>query len=424
MKTIVIVGTLDTKAELMLCVKDEIVHRGNRVLIVDTSTRDHSCSAADITCHQVALAAGKTFEEIRALSDRGRITELMTQGAIHQVKGLLNQNRLHGILAMGGAGAATVGTAIMRELPFGIPKLMLSSAAGMPAYAGKWFGTGDIMMMNTIVDIAGLGKLVKNVLNRAAGAICGMVDQAGVSLSELLAGSHRPLVAMTEDGASEQCAAYLRRALVEKGYDVEIFHAQGIGDQAMEKLVGEGFFDAVIDLALMGVSDELFEGNRPGGPHRLEMAGKRGIPLMMTPCGMNQTGCGPTRKNAAKYASRSKILKLDELRMGTRLNEEELLLTAKTVAEKLNRAKGPVKFFIPLRGWSGFDPPGGVLYAPEEDLIFVNELKRLLTNDRVQLMEIDANLEDPLFARSLLAEFEKVMAQRKADLPTKDEGNG
>lgn len=418
MKTIVIVGTLDTKAEQILYVKDKIVNRGNPVLIVDTSTRDHSCSAADITSDQVARAAGKTTADLRALTDRGLITELMTQGAIHQAKDLLDQNRLHGIMAMGGAGAATVGTAIMRELPFGIPKLMVSSAAGMPAYAGKWFGTGDIMMMNTIVDIAGLGKLVKNVLTRAAGAICGMVDQAGVSLSDLLAGSDKPLVAMTEDGASEKCASYLRRALVEKGYDVEIFHAQGIGDQAMEALVGQGFFDAVIDLALMGVSDELFEGNRPGGPHRLEMAGKRGIPLVMTPCGMNQTGCGPTRKNAAKYASRAKVLKLDELRMGTRLNEEELLLTARTVADKLNKAKGPVKFFIPLKGWSGFDSPGGVLYAPEEDMIFVNELKRLLTNDRVELMEIDANLEDTVFSRAMFAGFETVMAQRNADVGT------
>lgn len=156
----------------------------------------------------------------------------------------------------------------------------------------------------------------------------------------------------------------------------------------------------------------------------MEMAGKRGIPLMMTPCGMNQTGCGPTRKNAAKYASRSRILKLDELRMGTRLNEKELLLTAKTVAEKLNKAKGSVRFFIPLRGWSGFDPPGGVLYAPEEDMIFINELKRLITNDRVEFIEIDANLEDSVFAQALLAEFETVMAQRKGDLSTIEKDNG
>ncbi len=416
MKTIVIVGTLDTKAEQILYVKDEILDRGHGVLIIDTSTRGHSCSAADITCDQVARTAGKTTEEIRAMTDRGLVTDLMTKGAIGRCKELLSRERLHGIMALGGAGAATVGTAIMRDLPFGIPKLMVSSAAGMPAYAGKWFGTGDIMMMNTIVDIAGLGKLVKNVLTRAAGAICGMVDQAGLSLSELLAGGGKPLVAMTEDGASEKCAAYLRRALVEKGYDVEIFHAQGIGDQAMERLVGQGFFDGVIDLALMGVSDQLFEGNRPGGPHRLEMAGKRGIPLVMTPCGMNQTGCGPTRKNAAKYASRPRILKLDELRMGTRLNEEELLLTARTVAEKLNKSKGPVRFLIPLKGWSGFDPPGGVLYAPEEDMIFVNELRRLLTNDQVELIEIDANLEDTVFARALLREFERVMAHQKTEM--------
>jgi uncharacterized protein (UPF0261 family) len=219
-------------------------------------------------------------------------------------------------------------------------------------------------------------------------------------------------VAMTEDGASERCANYVRQGLEKMGYVAVSFSINGFSDRAMEELIGQGFFDGVVDIALMGVSDELFEGNRPGGPHRLEMAGRRGIPMAIAPCGLNQTGCGPTRKNAEKYTSRARILKLDELRMGTRLNKEELTLTARTVAEKLNRAKGPVKFFIPLKGFSGFDPPGGVLYCPEEDMIFIDEVKRLV-KPGVEIVEIDANLEESAFAQALLDGFVQIMEAKK-----------
>ena len=316
--------------------------------------------------------------------------------------------QLDGILSLGGAGAATVGTSVMKALPFGIPKLMVSSAAGIASYAGRWFGTGDIMMMNTIVDLAGLNELVKNVLSRAVGSIRGMVEQGLAPLPALLSRKDKPLIAMTEDGASEKCASYVRNALKEKGYEVVIFHAQGIGDRAMEEMIDQGFFEGVMDISLIGVSDELFEGNRPGGPHRLEMAGRRGIPHVLAPCGLNLTGAGPTRKNAEKYASRSRIHKIDELRMGTRLNEEELLLTAQVIAKKLNKGKGPAKFFFPLKGWSNYDPPGGILYAPEEDMILVRELRRLLRPE-IEIIEIDANLEEAVFAQALVDGFERLM---------------
>lgn len=407
MKNILIVGTLDTKEELILFTKNQIEKIGYKTTIIDTSTRIHSSSEADISCDETAEAAGTTIDTVRGMKNRTDITALMTSGTIKKAQELLSEGKLDGIIALGGAGAATVGTAVMKALPFGIPKVMVCAAACMP-YAGSWFGTGDIMMMNTIVDIAGMNNLVKDVLSRAAGAVCGMVDQAGGDISNLLKAGEKPMIAMTEDGASEKCAAYVRKALREKGYDVVIFHAQGVSDRAMEDFIEQGFFEGIVDIATMGVSDELFEGNRPGGPKRLEMAVKRGIPLALAPCGMNQTGCGPTRKNREKYISRKRILKLDELRMGTRLNEEELLLTAKTVADKLNQAKGPVKFFIPLNGWSSFDPPGGPLHCPEEDMIFINELKKLIKPE-IELIEIGTNLEDEVFAKAMVDGFDRMM---------------
>lgn len=412
MKTILIIGTLDTKENQIQFLKKQIEDAGHRVLVMDNSTKEAPLSKVDITCDEVASAAGATIEELRDSKDRIKITAAMTTGTIKKTKELLSADGFDAIVSLGGATAATVATAVMRALPFGIPKLMVCSAAGMP-YAGKWFGTGDITMMNTIVDLAGDNELVKNILYRAAGTICGMAETAaGDSLATLLSGRGKPLVAMTEDGASVRCATYVREGLEKRGFEAVSFSVNGFSDRAMEELLEQGFFDGVVDIALMGVSDQLFEGNRPGGPHRLEMAGRRGIPLVIAPCGLNQTGCGPTRKNAEKYAARSRILKLDELRMGTRLNEKELILTARTVAEKLNQAMGPVKFFIPLRGFSGFDPPDGVLYCPEEDRIFINEVKRLV-NSGIEIVEIDANLEEPIFAKALLEGFVQLMEASK-----------
>jgi uncharacterized protein (UPF0261 family) len=239
--------------------------------------------------------------------------------------------------------------------------------------------------------------------------MCGMVEAVeSPSSSALLSGKGKPLIAMTEDGSCERCGSYVRNALEQRGYEVIIFHAQGLGDRAMEELIGKGFFDGVVDIAVIGVSDEIWEGNRAGGPDRLEMAGRRGIPMVLTPCGLNQTGCGPTRKNAQKYASRARIHKLDELRMGTRYNEDELLVNARAVAAKLNRAKGPVKFFIPLRGFSSYDVLGSDVYAPDEDMILINELKRCLKPE-IEVIEIDANLEDEVFAAALVDGFEALL---------------
>ena len=412
MKTILIVGTMDTKGEQIRFVKQLIEKLGHKTIIMDTSTRGSSPPDADITCDEIAKLAGISIEEIRVMNNIEKRISLMIDGATKKAKELHQMGRFDGILSLGGAGAAFVATPIMKALPFGVPKLMVSSAAGMGAYAARWLSSGDIMMMNTIIDIAGLNEMVKDVLTRAVGSICGMVDLTHFSsISDLLSSKGKPMVAMTEDGSSERCGSYVRKALEQRGYEVITFHAQGLGDRAMEELIGKGFFDGVVDIAIIGVSDELWEGNRPGGPDRLEMAGRRGIPMVLSPCGLNMTGAGPTRKNSQKYASRSRIYKIDELRVGTRYNEEELIINARTVAAKLNKAKGPVKFFVPLRGFSSYDVPGSIVHAPDEDMILVNELKRYLKPE-VEVIEIDANLEDEPFAQALVDGFDELFKKK------------
>ncbi len=415
MKTVVILGTLDTKSQQIDFVAQEIRSKGYKVLLMDMSTGAGPSRPADITCDEIAGAAGASMEEIRASRDRDQISKVVIEGASKKVNELLAQGKLDGIMAIGGYSAATACTRVMKSLPFGIPKLMVSSAAGMPD-AGIWFGTSDITMMNTLVDLVALNEMVKSVLSRAAGAICGMLAVPTGDLKAMLS-TKEPLVAVTVFGPSENCGNLVCELLEKRGYRQIVFHAQGVGDRAMEELIAQGFFDGVVDIVTGGISDELLEGARAAGPQRLESAGQSGIPQVVAPSGTNWTGVGPTRKNREKYLSRSKILKLDDLRILTRLNEEEMLLVADTIAGKLNKSKGPVQFFIPLRGWSSLERENSVLYDPGLDSVFTARLKEKVKPE-VEIIEIDSNLEDPIFASAMVEALDAMMKVRKDSAPS------
>jgi len=405
-KKIVVLGTLDTKGEQLGFLKDCIEKRGHSTIIVDLSMGGEPLFQADITPEDIAQAAGKTIEEVNASKDRALMTEIMEKGAIERLKQLHFEGKIEGIIAAGGISMALMGSHIMRVLPFGVPKIIVCPAA-MPVYVGQWFSTMDIAVMQCILEFAGLNDLLKSALARAAGAICGMAEESPPSISlKLPKGS----VAITQFGVSENCASHVRTYLEEKGYSVNPFHAQGVSDQAMDSLVEQGYFDGVVEIVPAGVIEEIFDGNRSAGPNRLEAAGKRGIPQVIAPCGINLTGCGPTRKHPERYEGRPSI-KVDELRAWTRYNSNELIAAAKVYADKLNKARGPVKIIFPLRGWSSVDREGSILYRPDEDRVFVNELKRHL-KPAIKIEDIDCNLEDPIYAKALVDSLDDMMKSK------------
>ncbi|MFH1243255.1 MAG: Tm-1-like ATP-binding domain-containing protein [Pseudomonadota bacterium] len=400
-KNIVVLGTLDTKGEQILFLKERIEEGGHKAIIVDLSMGGTPLFQADIGPQEIAQAAGQDIEEITASRDRSMVTHVMEAGAIKKIGELNFDKKVDGIIAVGGASMALMGSHVMEVLPFGVPKLIVCPAA-MPAYVGRWFGTMDVAIMQSIVEFAGLNDMLKDVLARAAGAICGMAEKA----SPLGAGGiPKGSIAITQFGFSDDCARYVRQHLEERGYVVYPFHANGISDRAMDSLIDQGYFDGVIDIVPAGVIEEIFEGHRASGTERLEAAGRRGIPQVIAPCSINITGCGPTRKHNEKYASRKRVLKIDELRFGTRFNTDELKIGAKVYAEKLNKAKGPVTILIPLKGWSSIDKEGSILYDPEEDRVFVEELRRYLRPE-IGIEKVDCNLEDPEFALALVEKFE------------------
>jgi uncharacterized protein (UPF0261 family) len=302
---------------------------------------------------------------------------------------------------------ALFGAEVMKLLPFGIPKIIVCPGV-IPAQVRQLCATMDMILMQGVVDFAGLNELVKSILTRAAGAMCGMTKDSGEAISSLLEKS----VAITQLGWSDNCARLVKRHLEERGYRVYPFHAQGVGDRAMDDLIAKGFFDGVIDIASAGVIEEIFRGTRAGGPKRLEAAGERGLPQVIAPGSINITNASLTRRLSEKYTSREKKLKQDEARVETRYNREELITAARVYAEKLNKAKGPVKFFFPTRGWSSLDREGSVLHAPEEDKVFVEELRRNLKPE-IEIKELDCHLEDAEFALALVGAFIQMEHSRK-----------
>lgn len=407
-KKIVIMGTTDTKGEQLQYLKEKITLRRHEAIMMDLSMGGDPNFQADITPREIANLAGKNLEDLITSKDRFAVTNAMSAGAQQKALDLISQGRLDGIVALGGATMALIGSQVMSKLPFGIPKV-IGTPAAMPAYVGRWFGATDLIIMQLIIEIAGMNDLVKNAIAQVAGAISGMVEEAYDYKTLRLP---FPSIAVTELGFSEKCAKYVEQFLREKGYYVYPFHAQGISDRAMDRLISQGFFDGVIEIVPAGLIEERFKGNRAAGMERLDAACERGIPQVWAPCCLNLTGAGPTRTNRDKYIASGKVLMIDEMRAMARFPRDELIIGAQLYAEKINKAKGPIKLVVPLRGWSSLDQEGSVLYNPEEDCIFIDELKKKLRRN-IEIEEVDCNLEEIKTARALVDSLDRLMKETK-----------
>ena len=407
-KNIVIIGSTNTKGEQLKFLKERIESRGHKGVLMDISMGGQPSIEPDVPPAEIARLGGKEIDELIASKDRLFVTNTMSAGAQQKALQLLSEDKLDGIVSLGGATIALVGSQVMAKLPFGIPKVIAAPAA-QTVYIGKWFGATDLVVMQLIMEIAGMNDLVKNAICQVAGTIAGMVEEAYDYKSLKLP---YPSIAITELGFSDQCAKYVEQLLTEKGCHVYPFHAQGISDQAMDRLISQGFFDGVIEIVPAGLIEEKFKGNRPAGMNRLDAAGERGIPQVWAPCCLNLTGAGPTRTNREKYVASGRVLEIDAMRAMTRFPVDELIIGAKLYAEKINKAKGPIKLVVPLRGWSSLEREGSILYDPEEDQIFIQELKKNLKAP-LEIEEVDCNLEDFGTAQALVDSLVNLMKGEK-----------
>ena len=401
-KAVLIISTLDTKGEETLYLRDKVASLGMKPLMMDISMRGKGPSPAEITPSMVAAAGGSTLEEIHASRERAKITNITIKGASNIAVDLFSKGELGGVLGMGGSTGSLMATEVMRALPFGVPKIMISSTAALPGLSTRYIGTGDISLFHSVIEISGVSDLLKNVMDRAASAMGGMLHDSITSPGA--AGGKA--IAMTMLGPCEQCASSVRTALEKHGYQVIGFSAAGIGDRAMEAMISQGFFQGVIDLAPGGVGEHLFGFMRDAGPARMENAGNAGLPQVISTCSVNHMTPSKSRYKP-DYHERRKY-DLDKFRTWIRLSPEELRQVAAAFREKLNKAKGPVTVLIPQKGWSSVDSPGNATYDPEEDQVFEEELRNGL-NGNVEIVPVQANMEDPAFAKAVVEASLKIL---------------
>lgn len=406
-KKILILVMAEEKWQEADFLRQEIESRGYPALILDMGLTGNPQGACDISREEAIAAGGRKEQEADPVRDRGKRMPLMVEGAIEKVRQLYLDGELAGVISIGGTTGTQMGTSIMKSLPFGLPKLAVSSTASVSGFASRSIGTADITLMHSVVEIAGLNDLLKNVLSRAAGAICGMAEAAEKTPLSLTGNGEKRLIAMTQMGLCEDCAVNIRLQLEKRGYQVIGFSAAGIGDRAMDEIINDrNIFRAVIDLAPGGVGEELLRFTRAAGPDRLEAAGRKGIPQIIAPCAVNLGS--PARRNYKPEYEQRKKYQYDSVRTFIRLSGEELTRVAGLMAEKLNRALAQVKVLIPLGGWSTLDRRGTDFYDEDLDRAFVRELKKRLKPE-IEVREIDADLEAPEFADAVVRAFDEVM---------------
>ena len=381
---IAIVGTFDSKGEEHLFLKDCIEQRGFSTLTINVGTKGPSPFQADFDLYEEIDKDRK--KDPMSRDQAIQTTLLRAQGLI---KELYDKGEICGIISAGGGTGTHLATGIMRMLPLGVPKVMISTVASRNM--AKIVGTKDITMMHSVVDLLGVNSISGMVLDRAAGAICGMDQKQWEPLIE------KRRIALTLFGFITQAAEGIKECLEEMGYEVIAFHANGTGGMAMEELAAEGYFHGILDLATHELADDMMDGYCGGiGPERLEPVPKQNIPRLVVPGGLDCAVLEFTRNNIPdKYRDR-KIFFYD-FRSAIRLNEDETLFLAGQLAEKLNHDPLNTKVLIPFKGWSEADRDGGPLHDPRMNESFVRRLKQDL-NPRIEVKGVDLHINDSSFA--------------------------
>ena len=400
-KSVVLVATLDTKSEESRFVKEILENQNLRVLTIDVGTglRGQPLFAPDYQAEEVAHAAGTTVSELLEIGQKGQemiVMERMIAGASVIVGRLYAEGKLQGIFSLGGTMGTHMGASVMRSLPFGVPKVMVSTAASGDVRG--WVGTKDITMIPSIADIVGLNRITRISLRRAAGALVGMVFSGEEPLSD------RPLIAVTTLGGTTVGAMRFKKRLEERGYEVVIFHAIGIGGMAMEELISEGKIHGVFDLSTNEVIDHLYGGMTDAGPKRLEVAGAMGLPYLVAPGNLDHLLFVSRERIPEQFRGRE-VHAHGPTVLLLRSRKPEMEEVGKIMAQKLNVAKGPTAIIFPLRGFSianklakeGFDDPAA-------DHLLLETLKNNLRPD-IKIIECDIHIDDEEFAQRAVDVF-------------------
>ena len=398
-KRILLIGTFDTKGDEFGFVRDLVRARGHDVLLLDAGVAGEPRITPDISSAEVARAGGSSLADLRRQSDRGRAVDVMIAGVQSLVPELYEAGRFDGVLSLGGGAGTNIGTAGMRELPVGVPKVMVSTLAS--GDVRPFVDIKDITMIYPVVDIAGLNKLSRRILANAAGAVCGMVEQ------EVPVAEEKPLVAATMFGVTTPCVNAVRELLEQEGYELLIFHATGTGGRAMEGLIEDGYFQAVADLTTTEWADQVVGGVLSAGPERLEAAAKAGVPQVVSVGALDMVNFHAIDTVPEHFKNRT-LYKHNPTVTLMRTTPEECREIGLRIAEKLNRSKAPVVLLLPLNGVSAIDREGQPFHHPEADQALFESLKKYV-NSSVEVIEIESHINDQKFAKMVTEQLLRVL---------------
>ena len=388
MATIAVLGTLDSKGEEHAFVAALIAQHGHKPLLIDVGTGGPATVQPDITREQVAAAAGIDLAALMAKKDRGECVVAMTKAAPALVAKLASEGRIHGIISLGGGGGTAIGTAAMRALPLGFPKLMVSTlAAGNVA---PYLGTKDITMMPSIADVAGLNRLSRVIFTRAAGAICGMV---GVTPE---VGAAKPLIVASQFGNTTTCVTEAKKVLEAAGYEVLVFAATGTGGRIMESVIESGIVSGVLDVTTTEWADELVGGNLNAGPDRMDAAAKANIPVVVAPGCLDMVNFGEMASIPEKFKGRNFYIHNPQITL-MRTTADECRQLGAIVAKKANAYAAGTAIMIPRKAISVISAAGQPFHDAAADEALFSALK---ANSKVPVQEFDLAINDKEFAQA------------------------
>ena len=388
MKTIAVLGTLDSKGHEHQFVADIIRKLGHTPLLIDVGSGDHPQVTPDITRHELAEAAGLDLQPILDRKDRGECVTAISQAAPVLLAKLAAEEKIHGVISLGGGGGTALGTAAMRALPVGFPKLMVSTlASGNTAH---YVGTKDITMMPSIVDVAGLNSISKTIFTRAAHAICGMVE------AEINQSDSKPLIVASMFGNTTDCINIAAKVLEDAGYEVLIFHATGTGGKTMESLIESGMVAGVLDITTTEWADELVGATLSAGPTRLDAMTKAKVPAVVAPGCLDMANYGEKETVPEKFADRTFYIHNPQVTL-MRTNAEECAELGKILAEKANANPAPTAILNPLKTVSVISAEGQPFHDPEADAALFSAIHE---HAKVEVINYEEEINSEVFAKA------------------------
>jgi uncharacterized protein (UPF0261 family) len=389
MKTVVTAGAFDTKGTdndfLVRCIRSH----GVNALTVDFGVLGDPPFLPDVTNAEVARAGGVELAELRRSEDKTLAMRVMAEGLSRTLSRLREEGRLDGVCGMGGSGGTTILSAGVRALSIGIPKLLISTVASGDVSA--YVGSTDVTLMHSVVDVAGLNRISREIYTNAAAAIAGMVQAVRPASA-----GERPLVAASMFGNTTACIDRARASLDLAGWEVLVFHATGSGGRTMQRLAAEGFLAGLLDLTTTELADEVCGGVFTAGLDRVQMGASSAIPVVLAPGCVDMCNFGPRESVPREYGSRL-LYEWNANVTLMRTSIEENRRIGSLIAETANLCAGPAAVLLPLRGVSMLDSPGGAFWDARADNACFDAIRSGLKQG-ISLIEVDSNINDPIFA--------------------------